>query len=367
VTLPSWLTDPALGVLWRSIHEQLERRGLDWRGWATVEVALESERRSVGLLLGRVLERPAVTVDVAELDARLANAGGLVSVLTAADGPLQDKRSIRALETARRAAPVTAARELLPEVAWSQEWLAVVRRVSPTPDEARRATRVLRRLLEAHEGVSRQDLAAGVTGNAHALDEGTALSTLVLRGLALACGTSPAETAAQRRDLWGAAGVRLDAVSTTCLVHRLPLAGGLGARLADGEPLHVTARDLRRSDLAVVGRPTVLVCENPRVLEAVADAGLVVPVICSSGSPNLVVMDLLQALAGAGATLRYHGDFDWPGLAIANRLVQQVGAQTWLMDAAGYTEAASSSELHLAGKPALLTHPWAVLPGNAGR
>jgi hypothetical protein len=46
-----------------------------------------------------------------------------------------------------------------------------------------------------------------------------------------------------------------------------------------------------------------------------------------------------------------HGDFDWPGLAIVNRLVERLGVEPWLMDAAAYRDAARRSGLELAGDP----------------
>lgn len=63
-----------------------------------------------------------------------------------------------------------------------------------------------------------------------------------------------------------------------------------------------------------------------------------------------------------GAVLRYHGDFDWPGVAIANRVIGTSGATAWRMGAADYEEAlaaagASVGELlPLEGRP--VTAVW---------
>ena len=40
-------------------------------------------------------------------------------------------------------------------------------------------------------------------------------------------------------------------------------------------------------------------------------------------------------MAGGGE-LRYHGDFDWPGVAIANSVMIRHGARAWRMSAADY-------------------------------
>ena len=92
-------------------------------------------------------------------------------------------------------------------------------------------------------------------------------------------------------------------------------------------------------------------CENPRVLEAFADEGVELPVVCTQGNPNLVVLDVLTRLRSGGGTLLYHGDFDWPGLAMAERLVRSHGVRPWGMTEADYTEAVVTAALPLRGTP----------------
>ena len=147
--------------------------------------------------------------------------------------------------------------------------------------------------------------------------------------------------------------MRADLVSATCLALGLrrrdgPVAARLDLAADAGDPVHLTAWDLRRCVLRVP--PVVLVCENPRVLEAVAEP-LRRPgaVVCTAGEPALVVLDVLAALGGA--ELRYHGDFDWPGVAIANRLVSRFGVEPWLMDSATYEGAVRPASPVLAGAP----------------
>ena len=55
--------------------------------------------------------------------------------------------------------------------------------------------------------------------------------------------------------------------------------------------------------------------------------------------------------AQAGARLRYHGDFDWPGIAIANRLVAEVGVVPWRMEADQYLAALHGPRVPLLGTP----------------
>lgn len=125
----------------------------------------------------------------------------------------------------------------------------------------------------------------------------------------------------------------------------------------------MTAWDLARGELDLVPESQVLVCENPRVLEALAQRrGADVAAVCSSGTPNLVVLSVLARLGAAGAVLLYHGDFDWPGIAIANRLAAVAGCTPWRMAASDYLGAPGDG-VPLEGRPVLPV--WDAALGEA--
>lgn len=91
----------------------------------------------------------------------------------------------------------------------------------------------------------------------------------------------------------------------------------------------------------------VYVCENPAVVAAAAErlsAGCA-PLVCVEGQPKAAAHRLLGQLVEAGARLLYHGDFDWPGLAIANQLFNRHGATAWRFQAAGYEVAPKGKTL----------------------
>ncbi len=337
MTLPDWLAAPALSAVWEVLHARLERHGPTWRGRVVVTDLDPAAQRALSSLLGRTVLRPSISLDLADLDTRFAAAGGLLAVVEAASGrAVVDRRSERDRAAALREEPVAAAQSILPDVGWRDEWLSQLRRVAPSVEAARSAASVLV-ALGTDRQVSRVDLAAEVLGDAHALDDDSVVAGLVLRGLALRFDAGLPSASEGRRDLWRQAGVVGDEVSSTCLVLRLPLlSGALTRRIEDGDPVHLTRRDLRRYPIDVTVGAWVLVCENPRVLEAVADSGVDVAVVCGNGSPNLVTIDVLRALARCGARLNYHGDFDWAGLAIANRLARSVGVRPWAMSTADY-------------------------------
>jgi uncharacterized protein (TIGR02679 family) len=132
---------------------------------------------------------------------------------------------------------------------------------------------------------------------------------------------------------------------------------GIGAEA--GQPLHLTARQLIRDppELPVRGR-TVFVCENPSVVAAAANrlgAGTA-PLVCANAHPGAAATLLLRQLAGAGARLCYHGDFDWPGITIANGIIARFAAAPWRLDAGCYRSAAARGGPRLRGSP--VTANW---------
>jgi hypothetical protein len=83
--------------------------------------------------------------------------------------------------------------------------------------------------------------------------------------------------------------------------------------------------------------------------EELAAAGVDRPLACTSGNPSAAGSLLLGR-----TVVRYHGDFDWPGIAIARRIIGQ-GAQPWRLGCADYREAV---ERLPAGRSDRLTGGW---------
>ncbi|WP_131769276.1 DUF2399 domain-containing protein [Candidatus Protofrankia californiensis] len=199
--------------------------------------------------------------------------------------------------------------------------------------------------------IGRGELAESVTGTAHGLDDGAVLARLVLRGLALAADEDPATAvrdAAGRRALWRSAGVVVDEVSSTVLTYGLrPTAEGwreraLRERAAHAQETHLALREVMDTDWTVVPGSLVRVCENPRVVEAAAAREVPVAVVCAAGNPSTVVLELLTRVRNGGARLAYHGDFDWAGIGLANRMITRFDADPWRMTADDYERAVES-------------------------
>jgi uncharacterized protein (TIGR02679 family) len=79
------------------------------------------------------------------------------------------------------------------------------------------------------------------------------------------------------------------------------------------------------------------------------------PLICANTHPGAAATVLLRQLDAAGARLRYHGDFDWPGITIANGITARFGALPWRLDDGAYRSAAASGGPALRGSPVTAT------------
>jgi len=382
------LGDPSLAAVWRTCHTKLEKTRLEPRGVLELDLD-ETGADRLGDLLRTSLPPGPTRVRLTRLDEALrasAARRGLLAVVTELVGPVVDLTAAREARAAERAGTWTAldaalAGTGLSTAPWVPAWTAELRRTglltrlppAEVPRVVDAAARVLADLpLASTTGTeAERDLgavASSVTGDAHALDDGRPLSAVVLRGVAAARGEPAPETVADRRALWASVGVTTDQVSGTVLTWGLrpsgddPWSVSLRARADLGLVTHLTVQELTTPATADVAltRPgaVVSVCENPQVLQAAARAGAAAPLVCTSGNPSTAGWLLLDRLVAGGADVRYHGDFDWPGAAIAARVLAR-GARPWRMGAADYERAVTAGVdrgLPLAGAP--VPTPW---------
>lgn len=380
--VPDWLHGDRLARVWALVGTALERRGLEPRGTLHLRDLDRGERHALSDVLGRPVAGETVRLSLPDLAERLRSRTGLdlAAVVSSVTGlPLTDRAARRHEDVARRDEPFVAARTWLASAGlrqddsaapWVEGWLdslrqaGILTRAQDAASVIVTALQVLdeRSVLWGDESrdrvgiVARTELAARVTGSAHGLDDGTKTSLVVLRAAAARLGAGLPRRAAERRALWESLGVVVDRVSTTCLTWNLQpdmrslaadhAASAAPSTLEGVAPRHVTWWDL---DAGLEWAPgqSVLVCENPRTLEAIADAvsGPSFGVVCTMGRANLVVREVLTRLGHAGAVLRYHGDFDWAGLSLANECVAEFGAVPWLMSVDDYTSGQGSVAL----------------------
>lgn len=197
-------------------------------------------------------------------------------------------------------------------------------------------------------------------GDAHALDSDRLASLLVLRAAATAHNTTAPTSAAERRAAWVRLGVSPDIVSGTVLVWNLrppgehPWAAMMNSRADLHLVTHLTVAELAAVDVPLVESGTVVwCCENPQVMQAAARERSAGTLVCLSGNPSSAGVTLLKHLQRGGAVMRYHGDFDWPGVAIAAR-IYRAGAAPWRMGEVDYRRAVKAlpegSALPLSGR-----------------
>jgi uncharacterized protein (TIGR02679 family) len=374
----TYLGEPGFTRLWQAARTAFERNG--GLGGQALVTDLNAEEATAlnGLLRRRQPLRVGadLRLSLALLDETLREfASPLEDVLVEIGGRLANRPAQRAAAAARDA---ELWRDLTECAHGSPALLAAV--------DGLRASGLLRRLAQGDElGLGRQTLgvldsllagghatidlavlAARRCGDAKALNDGKPLATLVLRTLAFSDDVATPANAAERRALWERHGVVCDPLSSHALCLNLPLAaegpvGAAAAAHADvGEPLRLTLRALRRFPPRFDPPVTIYVCENPTVVSAAAEAlgEHCAPLLCTDGRPTVAVTCLLEHAAEQGCTLRYHGDFDWPGIAMATDALRRPHAEPWRLGATDYRRAVAvgAGTKALRGRPA--NTPW---------
>jgi len=361
------LGQPALVRLVERIHRRLSR-GSGSKGFIALKNPTVAEREALGKLLGKhLLPARQLRVSLDQLHEMLSHAqicSGLEAAVINLLGPLEDPRATRrrVARAWRRLfadARLKDARE--PVHIWLDdlEVRGLLRRLAEDIGEAETLlcqVMTLAAWLPA-DGMLLKELAARVLGDAHGLDEGRRLTTL-LASLAVALTDSDRpEGMGQRRALWNSVGLIPDELSVSILVFGLralpdTLCGRVLNQYCDaGEPCRLTLRQLQNDMPRFPGAARLFVCENPAVVQAAAmrvPAGGP-PLLSLDGQPNTAARLLLDSLAESGYQIHYHGDFDWPGIAIANLMVRDQGARPWRMSATDYSRAPAS--LPLKGEP----------------
>lgn len=302
---------------------------------------------------------------------------GLIDALPAITGsPLRNLPQDRADAQAAReqAGEILTSSPLHNEAAWYPSWAAqlerdgtVVRLVNRSNTvQLEQAVRTLE-FLEARQTDSTPIplpvLADTITRDTKALNKGT-LANLVLRALADKAGTPVPAKAEDVRDLWDRFAVVVDDLASRVLVLNLPARGdGLGAWLTDaarlGVPFQVTLHQLATLPIEV-RIEELFVCENPAVLRRAAEelGPACPPLVCTEGRPSTAFHRLARVVRAGGAVMRYHGDFDWPGVDMADQILRRYAALPWRMGTEDYRRALSQGIEHIALKGATRATPW---------
>ncbi len=315
------------------------------------------ERDALASLIGRPLRLAgSMTLDTATLDAALRHAGiaaSLRDALEKLDGPIVDRAAERiALQAQWNDLSARCDDARLTALIEQQRGMSLVKRLARNPAAASQFLAAAQAVLGKlpGDGIPRSRLAAEVLGDAHALDQGRPVASLVLAALRLSPDSAEAPTRTDNPDaatesvraVWAGAGVLVNELARPALLLNLPVDEGQAAGMTPGEPGYISLRALLRSPPRwdAAGHD-IHVCENPNLIAIAADAlgSRCVPLVCTDGMPGAAQRTLLLQLARAGARLHYHGDFDWAGLRIGNWVMRACGARPWRYGAADYLSA----------------------------
>lgn len=334
---------------WRRLLAAARRRLVKTGGEPTGSVALADPSQAERQVVDRITDRYRDTyprrlvLRLGEIDVAVRSrfGVGLVGALARLDGPDERPADLRsALEGA-----MSCRHE---GEGWYTGWLSAVTR-DGTADRLVRAgagdllawaAAVLDRLPA--RDVPLPVLAEWSTGDASALS-GTPLAGLVLRALVLWQGAAPPTHRADEHRIWNDAGVLVDDLTDQVLVLNLRVREGhaVGGWLADaaseGLPFRLTLHQLVTAPLTP-DAGEVFVCENPAVLRAAAaDLGSAArPLICTEGRVSSACHRLLSVTAREGIPVRWHTDFDWPGLRMTAAAADRYSADPWHMSAGDY-------------------------------
>lgn len=154
--------------------------------------------------------------------------------------------------------------------------------------------------------------------------------------------------AEDREALLAAAGLASDDISSDVTVANLDGDGPIPeAMRATGLPLTLPLMTVNGMGPVCARFGTVWVVENPPVFRILLSSLAEVPpaerptLVCTAGQLSVGARKLLDLLVAGGAILRYSGDFDRGGLAIARGLVRRYGSavRLWRMDVESHVQA----------------------------
>jgi uncharacterized protein (TIGR02679 family) len=351
------------------------------------------EHAALASLLGRSTRfSNSLQVEVHLLDAALRQAGiagSLQDALERLDGPIVHLATVRRQSEALWTGVLGGCRhDGLRDFLQPPAGIGLLKRLSGRNAKlaarlCSQAEAVLQRLPA--KGITRAQLAASVLGDAHALDAGRAVATIVLAvWRQFGSPRAEAESASldrqddgndhgdfrgeRARDIWAKAGVLVNELARPAMFLNLPTGEFRDNAERRGEPTYASLRSLLRSTPRwAVARRNVFVCENANLVAIAADhlGSRCAPMVCTDGMPAAAQRTLLTQLARAGAHLYYHGDFDWPGINIGNHVVREYDARPWNFGAVEYVAALSSAPhpgYSLKGTPVVASWDKALAP-----
>lgn len=162
---------------------------------------------------------------------------------------------------------------------------------------------------------------ASLTGNPHYLDLNKNTSTLFLKILSRIKQIEYEEKLESKINILSEINVYTDPISNFVITYKLTGNSILNELAKNNEVVNLNLLNINKLSKVDTNNKIVYVFENPSLLTSLID--LNVPIIITSGIPNISLYTLLKKLEKSNTKIYYNGDFDPEGLLIAEKLKQR--------------------------------------------
>lgn len=159
---------------------------------------------------------------------------------------------------------------------------------------------------------------SSLTGNPHYLDFNKNTSTLFLKVIAKLKNIEYEEKTEVKINILSEINIYTDPVSNFVITYKLIGNDVLNELNNKNEVVNLNLLNINNIDKVSTDSKVVYVFENPSLLTSLMD--LNVPIIITSGIPNISLYTLLKKLEETDTKIYYNGDFDPEGLLIADKL-----------------------------------------------
>ncbi len=162
---------------------------------------------------------------------------------------------------------------------------------------------------------------ASLTGNPHYLDLNKTTSTLFLKILSKIKNIEYKEKLESKINILSEINVYIDPISNFVITYKLTGNSILNELAKNNEVVNLNLLNINKLSKVDTNNKIVYVFENPSLLTSLID--LNVPIVITSGIPNISLYTLLKKLEESNTKIYYNGDFDPEGLLIAEKLKQR--------------------------------------------
>ena len=162
---------------------------------------------------------------------------------------------------------------------------------------------------------------ASLTGNPHYLDLNKTTSTLFLKILSRIKQIEYDEKLETKINILSEINVYTDPISNFVITYKLTGNSILNELAKNNEVVNLNLLNINKLSKVDTNNKIVYVFENPSLLTSLID--LNVPIVITSGIPNISLYTLLKKLEKSNTKIYYNGDFDPEGLLIAEKLKQR--------------------------------------------